>query len=284
MAWVDYTEDFEQGIGDWYNDSTNEYVWYSSSEREVYEGNKSCVGHNPYTMYLVYDLGGTYEGDLSFYYYMSTFDPTNHYITAEYYYNGSWTTWWSSTDWIFAWTSKTFHFNNASKLRIGMHCDDPSFYSHTNQYYVLDLLRVDCLSYYPYPIAGSEVSVSISAEGSGEVALIKTGSSEASVNINVEAGGVKVEQFSGFSESFVSINTEGSGGNFDIPSSSSETVVEILSTGLGYQYEHPSGGARAWNAISAEGDGYIYNPVPVIDAEQNYNTIKVSWIVGVESS
>lgn len=234
MAWVDYTEDFEIDTGDWYSDSPNAYIWQATGDFEVYEGDKSCRAANSENMFLVYDLDSTQEGDVEFYYWQEVPVPEEIYITVE-YYDGTWHTLWSSTNWVFDWTFVSEHFNSATKVRIGWYMES-DYYSFSSNYYMIDLLTIDTLSYYPYPMDGSETSIEVDTEGAGERSVHASGSSEATVEITVHANGSR--------------------------------------------YSHPSGNSRAWNFISAEGSGNVFNPVPVLYAEQGYNTINLSWNVG----
>jgi len=227
MAWIDYTEDFEVDTGDWYTDSPNSYIFQATSSYEVYEGNKSCRAANTDDMYLVLDLDGTQEGDVELYYYMNTAYIGQNYITIE-YYDGTWHTLWSATSWTFNWTFQSEHFDAASKVRIGWYRNS-SFYSNTNDYFMFDNLRVNTLSYYPYPQDGSETSVNVTTQGSGNVVVGASGSSETNINVSTQGRGSKYEHPNGGSRAWNFITSEGQGSVFNpVPVLSSGQVNSII--------------------------------------------------------
>ena len=111
---------------------------------------------------------------------------------------------------------------------------------------------------------GSEATVNVTAEGSGQPGI--SGSSESTVNVTAEGAGQP--SISGGSEAAVNITSEGSGtGAF---SSSSEATVNITAEGGGSAVatQDESGGSEASVSVTAEGAGA---PSPTAGSEATVN-------------
>ena len=130
------TESFETGFGDWQNVAGNDEDWTRNSgstpssgtgPSSAYDGDyyiyvETSSGHAYYsgdTSIVEYDLGGTYNGYVDFYYHQYGADQGTLYL--EKYDGSSWTTIWSSSgdqgnQWNHVTTPDT-DFTGAQKLR-----------------------------------------------------------------------------------------------------------------------------------------------------------------------